>query len=184
MADFAPSPVQRINRFGGRYLGTLTSGGLNRPPVTRVTPTTPSAAAMDFLRTGIAPDVSPSPSPAPNYNTYSGAAALQHARRLTPVSRPPYRPPQQTERANPLTGDNNIQMESTTTAIPRPPFIQRGTGIPGGQDVAPQTFDQDADIGTSMQGTFDRLRGIQAGRYVRRFGQPARTRYPSDVLLR
>jgi hypothetical protein len=48
-----------------------------------------------------------------------------------------YRPPQQTERANPLTGDSNAQMPGTTATIQRPPFVQRGASVPQGQDAAP-----------------------------------------------
>ena len=103
-----------------------------------------------------------------------------------------YNPPQQTERANPLSGDNNRPMEGQTTAIARPPFIQRGAGIPGGQDAAPvrQTLSQDDDIATSMQGTMDRLRpsvsgaDIGSGRYARRFGAPAAQNAYDSLLKR
>ena len=56
--------------------------------------------------------------------------------------------PQQTERANPLSGDNNIPVEGSTTGL-RSPFNMRGNSTPQGQDET---------IGGSMQGTFDRLR--------------------------
>lgn len=48
-----------------------------------------------------------------------------------------YRAPQQTERANPLTGDNNIPMESTSTKLPTAPFVQRGQTTPAGTDASP-----------------------------------------------
>ncbi len=103
-----------------------------------------------------------------------------------------YNPPQQTERANPLSGDNNRPMEGQTTAIARPPFIQRGAGIPGGQDASPvrQTISQDDDIATSMQGTMDRLRpsvsgaDVGSGRYARRFGAPAAQNAYDSLLKR
>jgi hypothetical protein len=43
-----------------------------------------------------------------------------------------YRAPQQTERANPLTGDNDYPMESTTTTVARAPFSMRGSRVPPG----------------------------------------------------
>ena len=48
-----------------------------------------------------------------------------------------YHPPQQTERANPLSGDNNYPKEDQTTAVQPAPFVQRGTSVPQGQDVRP-----------------------------------------------
>lgn len=68
--------------------------------------------------------------------------------------------PQQTEAANPLTGDRNGQMEDTTAAIQDPAravgFSSRGGGNPRGMDAAPS----DPNTG----GT---------GIYARRFGSSA-----------
>lgn len=87
-----------------------------------------------------------------------------------------YRPPQQTERANPLTGDNNIPIESTTTRVAAP-FVQRGRSTPSGQDVAPQAAPTNPEetIGGSMQGTMNRIGGGSGftggtGKFARSFG--------------
>lgn len=84
-----------------------------------------------------------------------------------------YTPPQQTERANPLTGDNNIPMEGVTTPVARAPFVQRGGATPGGQDVAAAvktTETEDDNIATSMAATQSRIGG--AGSFARKFGSP------------
>lgn len=62
-----------------------------------------------------------------------------------------YRPPQQTERANPLTGDSNRQLPGTTANV-RSPFSMRGPGTPNGIDQ------QDSTVAGSMGGTLSRLR--------------------------
>jgi len=90
--------------------------------------------------------------------------------------------PAQTERANPLSGTNNIPRESTTTSVP-PPFIQRGSAIPRGQDAAPvkTTETIDSDIASSMRGTFNNLRGTapQSPIYRPSFQRPAEDAYTS-----
>lgn len=97
------------------------------------------------------------------------------------ILRPAYNPPQQTERANPLTGANNYPMESTSVVAQRPPFVQRG-GLPTGRDAIPspikETITEDEDIGRSMRGTYGRLRDVMG----RRFGQPSAS--PAAVLAR
>ena len=77
-----------------------------------------------------------------------------------------YRPPQQTERANPLTGDSNRQVPMTTSTV-RAPFSMRGATTPGGID--------EQTVGGSMGGTFSRLRS--------NFNRPAprANPYPSFV---
>lgn len=60
----------------------------------------------------------------------------------------PYAPPQQTERANPLSGDSNRQVPMTTRTI-RTPFSTR---LPG------STPEGDDTVAGSMQGTLSRLR--------------------------
>jgi hypothetical protein len=176
--NYAPSPGQNIdpNRAGSG--GTITMGGVTRsyaPTPARaplaVPGAAPSAAAMQFLQDGRDPDVAAPAPAAPQYNTYSPRAVAQRPRS------PLYNPPQQTERANPLSGANNFPMEGQSQAIARPPFVQRGAGVPAGQDAAPQTLSQDADVGTSMQGTFDRLRGtaprlLRPSSFSRNFGSP------------
>lgn len=91
-----------------------------------------------------------------------------------------YRPPQQTERANPLTGDNNIPMESTSTRVAAP-FVQRGKTTPGGQDVAPKApvvaplATPTDDVGSATQDTQNKIRSASTftggtGRFARQFG--------------
>jgi hypothetical protein len=129
--NYAPSPGQNTdpNRAGSG--GTITYGGVTRAyaPTPGIAPRVatpaagPSPAALDYLRTGTEP-VMPTVAPRP---IAPAAPALP-----TPATRAPYNPPQQTERANPLSGDNNYPMEGQTAAIPsqyqRPSFtggIQR-----------------------------------------------------------
>lgn len=96
-----------------------------------------------------------------------------------------YRPPQQTERANPLTGDNNFPVEGQTTAVARAPFVQRGASIPTGQDAAPvrETMTEDDDIASSMAGTQARLRGAPSP-YARRFGSQSQSSVYNSLLKR
>ena len=61
----------------------------------------------------------------------------------------PYTPPQQTERANPLTGDSSRQVPGTTASV-RSPFSMRGSSTPNGDDT----------VAGSMQGTLSRLRSF------------------------
>lgn len=139
--SYAPTPAgpRTFDPNRGGSGGTIrTSSGLTRvvPPSPGVTPRTPrqqgpSAAAMKFLEDGIDPQIA---EPAPYVPGQFGARST--------------RPPQQTERANPLSGDNNIPAEGSTSGL-RSPFNMRGNSTPQGQDET---------IGGSMQGTFDRLR--------------------------
>lgn len=91
-----------------------------------------------------------------------------------------YRPPQQTERANPLTGDNNIPMESTSTRVAAP-FVQRGKATPSGQDVSPKPAVAPAapttgeDVGNAIKGTQNAIRSGSTftggtGKFARSFG--------------
>lgn len=157
----APRPrvVRSIGQPRGGSGGTIrTSSGL-----TRVVPPTaapglpangPSQGAMDYLRGAPAPYV-------------PGAIGAQTATS--------YRPPQQTERANPLTGGNNIPLPTTSV-----PFSQRGGASVQGQDAAAMDAADEEDMGTqgrigsAMQGTFDRLRGAAPrSLFSPRFRQPS-----------
>lgn len=81
-----------------------------------------------------------------------------------------YRPPQQTERANPLSGDSNRQLPGSTVSVQRSPFSLRGAGTPSGIDQ------QDDTIAGSMQGTLGRLRS--------NFNRPATQASPYPPFLR
>jgi hypothetical protein len=82
------------------------------------------------------------PAPTPVRPSFSAGGPV----RQTPGASLPVQPitppaPQQTEAANPLTGDRNGQMEDTTAAIQDPAravgFSSRGGGNPRGTDVMP-----------------------------------------------
>jgi hypothetical protein len=127
----------------------------------------PSPAAMDVLQGApVAEPAVPTVRPAYTPGAYGAAIAS--------------RPPQQTERANPLTGTNNIPLPGTSVPV-RSPFSQRGAISPAGQDADAMEAAMDEDVGTSMQGTFDRLRGTQPqarSLFAPRFRQPSQ-RQPS-----
>jgi hypothetical protein len=145
---YAPTPGGPARPLQGGSGGTMrTASGLTRTVAPTMQPAmaprTPSPAAMDFLQGGAAPT--------PTVSAYQpGAYGAQAAAS--------YQPPQQTERANPLTGGNNIPMPTTSVPV-RSPFSSRGAISPAGQDADAMDAAQDETIGGSMQGTFDRLRG-------------------------
>ena len=105
----------------------------------------------------------------------SGSFGAQNAR--ANGTGQPYRPPQQTERANPLSGDNNIPMESTSTRVAAP-FVQRGRTTPAGQDVSPKPLPVATptdDVGNAMKGTQDAIKTGATftggtGKFARSFG--------------
>ncbi len=145
-----------------RNLGTMTSADLNRSVNDRGMPLGGAIGQKPSLTGG--PVTS-------GYSEYTPPAAAPLS---TVATRAPYNPPQQTERANPLTGDNNIPMESTTTTVARAPFVQRGSALPTGQDAMPAavktTLTEDNDIGTAMAGTQNRIGG--SGAFTRKFNSP------------
>lgn len=177
----------------------------------------PSPASQEFLRTGIDPEVTLPPRPAaspvspvsrapipnnatPNFDGLSGFG-LENAMANAGIYQPGsfgaqnaatngtgYRPPQQTERANPLTGDNNFPLEGQTTAVARAPFIQRGTSLPAGRDAMPAairtTETEDGDIGRTMQGIQSRIAGSQTNPFARRFGEPSKQNAYNSMLKR
>ncbi len=148
----------QTNRFGGRNLGTLSSEGLNRPgeyplsfsakPRLSQAPLQGSAYSEyrpPIPRTGLTR--APQPQAAPDIDGMTpGSFEMQNTLNNAGVYEPDtfgaenaedndtgYRAPQQTERANPLTGDNNGPMESVTTRVS--PFSQRGNAAPRTQDA-------------------------------------------------
>lgn len=158
-------PDGAANRFGGRNLGTLNSAGLNRPGSYPLGFNDGRSTAQPRLTQ--TPDLGrpwgqPNAQGGQNLGTLTsddldrGNAYAQPSSFLT-------RAPQQTERANPLTGDNNSVLPGQSVPVARPPFVQRG-GLPRGQDVAPapirETMTEDSDINRSMNGTYGRLRGV------------------------
>ncbi len=208
---YAPSDAQNTdpNRAGSG--GMITRSGVTRayaptPGVSRPAPSSsgPSQASMKFLQDGIDPQVtSPAAPGAPQRTTYDqflqnnpGSPAATGSL-ATPAARPA---PQQTERANPLTGDNNRQPESTTAPVQPPgsalqqsmqgtfndlrgttpatraPFVQRGAGTPQGQDAA--VPNEDDTIGGSMAGTQSLIAGS------RRFSNPASANIYQSFLQR
>lgn len=173
-----------------RNLGTLTSADLNRTPTGSALNQGPALTGAPVTGNAMSTVATRAPGVGSRTtydqflanNPASSAAIGQDASLAanTPAT-PAYRPPQQTERANPLTGANNIPMEGKTTPLAPAPFVQRGAGLPAGQDAAPavkQRISEDDDIGRSMQGTQNRLRasfGSNApiggtGAFARRFG--------------
>lgn len=182
-----PTMLQRAPR----NLGTLTSADLDRSPTgyalnrtpqptglplapgaaissvpgqpvarTGLQRTPPPAAVDPLDLNGVAPGSFGAQNAANNAGIYQpGSFGAQNAQ----ANGTGYRAPQQTERANPLSGDNNVPMESTTTPLQRTPFTQRGTSAPSGRDTIPapirDTATIDSDISKSMDGTFDNLRG-------------------------
>lgn len=179
-----PTMLQRAPR----NLGTMTSADLNRTPTgfalnqlptptgapitgagysavpgplaprTSLRPSPPPIAQPDF--SGVAPGSFGEQNIANNAGIYQpGSFGAQNAQ----ANGTGYRAPQQTERANPLSGDNNVPMESTTTPLQRTPFTQRGASAPSGRDTIPapirDTATIDSDISKLMDGTFDNLRG-------------------------
>lgn len=185
-------------RFGGVINGQPQAFNPNpvrpmTPTVAAVTPRTPQNV-LQPVQQPILNDVDPNS--IEGQNTLANAGIYQPGtvgatNAVANGTGQVYRPPQQTERANPLTGDNNIPMESTTTRVAAP-FVQRGRTTPSGQDVSPKPLmaptNPDETISSSMQGTFDRLRGDMAvpmkanqasktftggtGKFARSFGNP------------
>lgn len=202
-----PTMLQRVPR----NLGTMTSQDLDRsptgvalnrrptptglplapgaaissvpgqlPPVTGLQRTPPPAAAAPLDFNGLPPGSFGAQNVANNAGLYQpGSFGDQNAR----ANGTGYRAPQQTERANPLSGDNNVPMESTTTRVPPAPFIQRGTSVPSGRDTIPapirDTATIDSDIQQSIDGTQNNLRGGPqpvtggSGLYRRSFSNPS-----------
>lgn len=144
----------QVNRFGGRNLGTL-SPATARPMGRQLNPMyDESQDPTAPVATRAAPSPrspftrAPTPAPLPSLDGLDGFArsntltnagvydpgsfgASNAAANGTGRAAPP---PQQTERANPLTGDNNLPLEGQTTAVQPSPFVQRGAGVPMGQD--------------------------------------------------
>lgn len=125
-------------------------------------PAGPSAAAMKFLQDGVAPELSPLPAAPVNSPTTTGA--------------------QQTESANPLTGDGNKQPSGTTAPVnpgQAMGFSRSGGSVPRGQDAAPAAVVPEQStqqkLRSSMSSTMDNLRGKTAGGaglYKRSFTNP------------
>jgi hypothetical protein len=167
----------------GRNLGTMTSADLNRSPTgaalnqrPALTGTTPTSGYAEYTPRPVSPSA-PLAVTRPSYDeiasyapgSFGRANAANNAGIYAPGSfgaqnaaanATGYRAPQQTERANPLSGDNNYPGESI---VARPPFVQRGAGIPSGQDSLPApirtTLSEDDDIASSLNGTLGRIRG-------------------------
>ncbi len=179
--NYGPSEGQDRDPMRGGSGGTMTRNGA----VTRVPPSaarisqpfrTPSPASQEFLRTGVAPEITLPPRP---------QAVSPVTRAPMPMApTPAYRPPQQTERANPLTGDNNFPMEGQTVPVARAPFIQRGTSLPAGRDAMPAAEIEDGDIGRTMQGIQSRIAGSPANPFARRFGEPSKQSAYNAMLKR
>lgn len=182
-----PSPAQNTdpNRAGSG--GTITRGGVvtkvaptpakapMASPVSPVSPVAPAAApaaprgpspaAIKFLQDGITP-------PDPTLSPVSPV----------PVAAPTTRGAQQTESANPLTGDTNRAAGGTVQPVNPAQALglnRGGTGVPRGQDAMPTPAAPDQSttqkLGASMQSTFDNLRGKPAGGtglYRRTFSNP------------
>lgn len=161
----ARTPFARV--APGRNLGTMTSADLSRYPTGNVLGQKPplTGAAFSPQQGGYAEYTPPPLTPATGLARAPSVVAAQPA---------PYLPPQQTERANPLSGDNNFPMEGKTTPVIRAPFVQRGAGLPAGTDAAPaaikDTLTEDNDIGAAMNGTLGRIGGT--GAFARKFGNP------------
>lgn len=157
LLDPKRSAQLEAGRFKGGY---LTPSGPVQPPQAP-SPASPAGAGI----AAAAPSMLSRPRPISAFG-YAGDGAQR-----------PYNPPQQTERVNPLTGDNPAQPPGTTSIVSRPPFIQRGAGVPRGQDVAAPIPTQDDTVNGSMQGTYDRLRGRTpvsggTGAFSRQFTNP------------
>lgn len=178
----ATTVLNRPNRLGGRYLGTLNSSNVSRSFAApapsdadvdgpAVNTYTPRPMARPQMRTAVAPAYRPGANVrgvlsnigAARLNSQGQAvgstgglvpmqasddealAAAKLADQSTgflqtntnagtlPQSAP--RPPQQTERANPLSGDTSEQMEGTTSVISRSPYSMR-TRTPAGRDLS------------------------------------------------
>lgn len=156
---------------------------LARPALAAPRPMAGSAPRLALARAPMPGDYEPGSFGEQNANasagvTTPGSFAAQNAQAngtgAAPPKAPP--PPQQTERANPLTGDNNVPPESVTTRVQPAPFIQRGRGTPQGQDTTPApiatTETEDSDIGKSLNGTLGRIGGAYtggAGAFARKF---------------
>lgn len=209
-----PTLLDRAPVRPGRNLGTLNSSGLNRPgsyplgfdakPRQSPQPFSGSAYSTYTPRSVSAPR--PQQQPAmltrvqPNVAGMTGFArtnTLANAGIYEPGSfgaqnavangtGRSYQPPQQTERANPLTGDNNLPPEGATTSLARVPFVQRGAGVPAGQDALPApimaTETEDDTIAGSMAGTQSRIGGN--GAFARRFSQPGKQSAYDSYLKR
>lgn len=205
--NYAPSPGQNLdpNRAGSG--GTIDKSGVTRAytpgkPMTQLnprydesqdaTPVAPRPAVGGVPTRSIA---TRTPTPPPNLAGLSGFA-LQNTANNAGIYAPGsvgeanarangtgYRPPQQTERANPLSGDNNLPPEGVTTRVNPSPFSQRGGSLPGGQDTASAvkgTLTEDGDIASSMAGTQARIGG--SGAFSRKFGSnQAASAYDSYV---
>ncbi len=119
--------------------GTITRGGqtIDVPPGgTGVRRAPPAAPSVPPPQPALAPALKPALPP-------TQPAAIQPAlpnNSGTPVASPTTSAAQQTEGANPLTGDGNAQPGGTTDDVDpakKMGFSQRGSGAPSGQDAAP-----------------------------------------------
>lgn len=136
------------------YTGSLYSPGGPVPNPGYQPQPSAEASADRVLRARFGPppnergqiDVSRAPTPPDKYTVQAprmlGEAVPGATPNETTMNVPPALPPQQqTEAANPLTGDRTAQPEGTTTELPsnarEAGFIQRGQNVPRGTDAAP-----------------------------------------------
>lgn len=167
-------PVATTPAYTPRNIGSFTSADLNRRP---------NGSRIDG-REVMTPTGAPIQGGTMNVMR---APPLPATGAIAAPARVPYNPPPQTERKNPLSGDNNYPLEGQTTAVARAPFIQRGVSLPAGRDALPaparETLDEDTDIGASMQGTQARLRGTPSP-FARRFGDASKSNAYQSLLNR
>lgn len=199
-----PRSLGVLNPVRSRALDASRFGGVNNgqpqafaPRV--VAPLIPPAPTVGAVATGATPQNVLQPVQPPDLrnvdpSSFQAQNTLANAGIYTPGSfgaqnaaanGTGYKPPQQTERANPLTGDNNIPMESTSTRVAAP-FVQRGRATPAGQDVAPRPAAVAPmaapaapadDIGDAMRKTQGAIRSGSTftggtGKFARSFGSP------------
>lgn len=139
------------------------------------------------VTTMVPPTAAKSPVPSPVNAMVAGASSPLARTPGAPVTAPTTVGAQQTETANPLTGDTNRNAGGTVAPV-NPGramgFSRAGSGVPRGQDAAPMAAPAPVaspeqatqqKIGSSMKSTMDNLRGKTAGGtglYRRTFTNP------------
>lgn len=191
---FNPNPVRTPNKISYKQFlaqnpnSPAATGSLSDAPralpngPVATAPATPGQNVLQPVRPAIPDLTGVDPSSFQAQNTLANAGIYQPgsfgAQNAT-ANGTGYKPPQQTERANPLSGDNNIPMESTTTRVAAPPFIQRGRTVPTGQDVAPKPSPTPTqDIGGAINDTQKSIRTGSTftggtGKFARSFSNQA-----------
>ncbi len=172
-----------------RNLGTMTSADLDRSPTGTVLGQRPTLTGAP-VRSGYAEYKSPltrvPPQAMAPTMTPSSALARTPA---APVAAPTTIQAQQTESANPLTGDTNANAGGTSAPVnpgQAMGFSRAGASTPAGQDAMPEQSTQEK-IGAATSATLSSIGGKPTGGiglYRRRFSTPQAANMYTDYVRR